>query len=120
MGKTQIGGGQIKDGDITSDDIADAAVRGTTANTEGTQREIEQGTISTPDLRNDAVDATKLLETDAYVVGSLTATTDVTAKNLIVTVVTSDPESPVEGQVIYNSTVHQLKLYNGTNWVLLG
>jgi len=114
MGLTNIRGGQIKDGDITSDDIADAAVRGTTANTEGTQQEIAQGTISTPDLRNDAVDATKLLETDDYIVNSLTS------KNLIVTVVTSDPESPVEGQIIYNSTVHQWKGWNGTNWIILG
>ena len=119
MSQTQILGKQIKDGDVTSDDIADAAVRGASANN-GTQREIATGTISTPDLRNDSVDATKLLETDAYIVGSLTATTDITAKNLIVTVVTSDPESPVEGQVWYNSTIHQWKGKNNTGVVILG
>lgn len=120
MATTRILGRQIKDEDITSDDIAVAAVRGTTANTSGTQQEVAQGTISTPDLRNDAVNADKLLETDSYTVGSLTATTNVTALNLIVTVVTSDPVSPVEGQIWYNSTEKQFKAYNGTNKIILG
>jgi hypothetical protein len=119
MATTQIRGVQIKDNDITSDDIADAAVRGATGNA-GTQQEIATGTVSTPDLRDDAVTPAKVLETGDYVVNSLTATTNVTALNLIVTVVASDPVSPVEGQAWYNSTTHQWKGYNGTSTVILG
>jgi hypothetical protein len=88
MPQTHIRGKQILDNDISSDDIADSAVRGTTANTAGTTQEIAQGTISTPDLRNDAVDASKLLETDSYSMVGLTLTGDITlgnAKSIIFT-----------------------------------
>jgi len=113
MGKTQIGGGQIKDGDITSDDIGDAAVRGTTANTAGTQQEIAQGTISTPDLRNDAVDATKLLETDSYVVGALTinSTTKAFLPPRMTTTQRDDIATPSAGMLIYNNSDSALNIY---------
>ena len=32
----------------------------------------------------------------------------------VVTVLTSDPGSPVEGQIWYNTTSHVLKFYNGS------
>ena len=120
MSQTQIKGVQIKDEDITNADIADGTIRGTSANTAGTIGEISQGTISTPDLRNGAVDSTKLLTTDSYTVVALTATETVTALNLVITIVATDPVSPVEGQLWYNSTVHQWKGKNNTGIVILG
>lgn len=47
--------------------------------------------------------------------GSITATNQtLTIQNIDITTVASDPVSPVEGQLWYNSTTHQLVLYNGT------
>jgi hypothetical protein len=70
VGSTQVRSNQIFDNDLTSDDIADAAIRGATGNA-GTQREIATGTVSTPDLRDDAVSAAKLLDTDSFTMGAL-------------------------------------------------
>lgn len=70
MAVTQVRGVQVKDDDITSDDIADAAVRGATSNV-GTQREIATGTVSTPDLRDDAVSPAKLDDTGNFTMGTL-------------------------------------------------
>jgi hypothetical protein len=33
---------------------------------------------------------------------------------------TSEPLSPIEGQVFYKTTTHQFEGWNGTAWVLLG
>lgn len=41
-------------------------------------------------------------------------------KGMVMEILSSDPGSPVEGQVWYNSTDKQLKLYNGTSVVILG
>lgn len=219
MAETRVRGAQILDDDLTSDDLADAAVRGATSNV-GTQREIATGTVSTPDLRVDAVDSTILLETDDYTVNSLSITTtlsvtttstltgdvgiggapvtdaalainstskafvlpklDTTArdaigtpisgmlifntstsklnlytsswgelsvtetdplsihlngdnspstaidwnqqeiKQVVIHTLAADPGSPVEGQIWYNTTDKQLKLFNGTSNVILG
>jgi hypothetical protein len=43
-----------------------------------------------------------------------------TVTNLYITLVSSDPVSPTEGQIWYNSTSHQLLMYNGTTNVVLG
>lgn len=43
-----------------------------------------------------------------------------TVTNLFITLVASDPVSPTEGQCWYNSTSHQLVLFNGTSKVILG
>lgn len=43
-----------------------------------------------------------------------------TVTNLFITLVSSDPVSPTEGQCWYNSTTHQLVLYNGSAKVILG
>lgn len=72
MGSTQIRGRQVKDEDITNADIADGTIRGTSANTSGTVGEIQQGTISTPDLRNAAVTALKLDSTGNFTMNTLT------------------------------------------------
>jgi len=60
MPKTEIRGTQIKDDTLTDQDIGQGAVRGSTANSAGSEQEIAQGTISTPDLRSGAVTAAKL------------------------------------------------------------
>lgn len=108
MSETQLRGTQILDGDITSDDLADASVRGATGNA-GVQREVASGTISTGDLRDDAVNAAKLLETDSYVVGTLTvggvsgSVLVVNSTNLIVDATTgslSSGGSPVAGAIL--------------------
>jgi hypothetical protein len=70
MAVTNIRGAQIKDGDITSDDIANGAVRGATANA-GSEREIALGTISDIDLRDDAVTPAKLADTGTFQMGTL-------------------------------------------------
>ncbi len=31
----------------------------------------------------------------------------------------AEPESPTEGQVYYDTTLHQVRVYNGTSWVAL-
>ncbi len=41
-------------------------------------------------------------------------------KNVVIDKLSSDPGSPTEGQIWYNTTSHQLKLYNGTSVVVLG
>ncbi len=74
MAKTEVTGSQVRDETLTSDDIADAAVRGATANG-GSQREIESGTVSSGDLRDDAVTSAKLDETGDYTLNSLILTT---------------------------------------------
>lgn len=56
-GITTMPGSQIRDESITEKDIKDGSVFGSTANTAGTQREIVQGTVSTPDFRAGAVAA---------------------------------------------------------------
>jgi hypothetical protein len=40
--------------------------------------------------------------------------------NAVIQTGTSEPGSPVEGQIFYNTTTHQAELFNGTSWVLLG
>lgn len=40
--------------------------------------------------------------------------------NAVVQVLASDPSSPVEGQIYYNSTDKALKQYNGTAWIEYG
>lgn len=166
MGVTNIRGAQIKDEDITSDDIGDAAVRGATDNG-GSQREIALGTISDIDLRDNAVTAAKLDDTGSFTMAELLAATgsaadpsitfsgdpdvglysggtnilgiatagtaaitidanqDVDflqheAQQLVVHVLSSDPVSPVEGQVWYNSTTEQWKGRNSSTTVILG
>lgn len=59
--------------------------------------------------------------------GGLTSTGTITAtnqnlviKNISITTVASDPGSPVEGQLWYNSTTHQFIGYNGTSNVIIG
>lgn len=46
--------------------------------------------------------------------------TNKTLTNPIITNVSSDPVSPVEGQIWYNTTTHQYMGYNGTSKILLG
>lgn len=70
MARTFITGEQIKDDDLTFDDIADGAVRGATANG-GVEREIALGTVSDIDLRDDAVIPSKLQDTGAFDMASL-------------------------------------------------
>lgn len=70
MSVTQVRGVQVKDDDLTSDDLADGAVRGATGNA-GTQREIATGTVSTPDLRDDSVSPAKLDDTGNFVMNTL-------------------------------------------------
>lgn len=41
-------------------------------------------------------------------------------QNAKIHIVASDPSSPAEGQIYYNSTTKALKFYNGTAWVTLG
>lgn len=55
---TSITGNQIKDESIDEKDIKDGSVRGSTA--DGIQREIAQGTISTPDVRDSAITKPKI------------------------------------------------------------
>ena len=53
--------------------------------------------------------------------GTLTATNQtLDIKNIAITTVATDPGSPVEGQIWYNSTTHQFIGYNGTSNVILG
>jgi hypothetical protein len=42
------------------------------------------------------------------------------AKQLVVHILASDPVTPVEGQIYYNSTTKQWAGWNGTLWVVLG
>ncbi len=65
MAATKPRGDQIRSETVAATEIKDGEVFGSTANN-GTQREIAQGTISTPDLRNDAVTALKLDATDIF------------------------------------------------------
>jgi len=60
MPRTEIRGSQIKDDTLDETDIGQGAVRGSTANSAGSEQEIAQGTISTPDLRSGAVTPVKL------------------------------------------------------------
>lgn len=55
----QMSGDQILDESLTGADLKDGTVEGSTANSAGTQKDIKQGTISTPDLRDGAVTAAK-------------------------------------------------------------
>lgn len=41
-------------------------------------------------------------------------------QNAKIHIVASDPASPVEGQIYYNSTTKALKFYNGSAWVQIG
>lgn len=53
--------------------------------------------------------------------GTITATNQTLAiKNIEITGVASDPVSPVEGQIFYNTTTHQWVGFNGTSNVILG
>jgi len=60
MPRTEIRGSQIKDETLDETDIGQGAVRGSTANSAGSEQEIALGTISTPDLRSGAVTAVKI------------------------------------------------------------
>lgn len=55
----QMTGDQMLDESLTGADLKDGTVEGSTANVAGTQKDIKQGTISTPDLRDGAVTAAK-------------------------------------------------------------
>lgn len=70
MPRTEVTGNQVKDESLTHLDIGPAAVRGSDANG-GSQREIEQGTVSDVDLRDDAVTPAKLADTGNFEVGTL-------------------------------------------------
>ncbi len=80
-------------------------------------------------LQQNATIAGTLTVTGAAATGALTSTGDVIAGGdvktsatgrLFLGVLTSDPGSPVTGQVWFNSTVSQFKGYNGTATVILG
>lgn len=71
MGLTQILGTQIKDNDLTFDDIADGAVRGSTANG-GVQRELATGTVSDVDIRNSAITPLKIDSTQSFSMAAIT------------------------------------------------
>ena len=80
MAQTNITGAQIKDDTLTADDIADGAVRGATANN-GTQREFASGTLSTPDLRDEAVTNAKVSTTAAIAESKLSLTYSTSSLN---------------------------------------
>lgn len=61
---------------VTSANIANGAVRGSSANSGGSQREILQGTVSTPDIRTAAVTSTKLDTTNSFSAVEFQGTTD--------------------------------------------
>lgn len=71
--------GALKAGSAVAGSIAAGTVRGSTANSAGTAQEISQGTISTPDFRAGAVDATALA-TDAVTTAKILAAQVTTAK----------------------------------------
>lgn len=71
MATTQVRGVQIKDNDLTFDDIADGAVRGATGNG-GSQRELATGTVSDVDIRNSAITALKIDSTQNFSMNKLT------------------------------------------------
>ena len=53
--------------------------------------------------------------------GTITATNQTLAiKNIDITGVASDPGSPTEGQIWYNTTTHQWVGFNGTSNVIIG
>ena len=128
MGKTEIRGKQIKDEDITSDDIAIAAVRGADANA-GNQREIALGTISDIDLRDDAVipaklDSTKDFQMNMLALGdaavtdtilSLNTTTKAFLPPRLTTTQRNNIGTPVAGMLVYNDTTSTLNIYT-TSW----
>jgi hypothetical protein len=96
----------IADDAITSAKILDAAVRGSTEN-DGEQREIEVGTVSTPDLRDLAVSTAKLAAgaVTTAKIGDSQITTAKIANNA------------VDGSKLPAGTGGQLLLHNGTTWV---
>lgn len=179
MAKTNIRGTQILDGDINTVDIAFEAVQGSTSNSGGTHGEIALGTVSTPDLRNGAVSAAKILSTDIYTVGgilnadgtvaspsfsfasdtntgfyriashvlgiaingteririiadgtvgiggapvtngllTLTSTTQAFVPPRMTSTQMTAITSPIAGMVVYNSTSNAVNVYNGSAWV---
>ena len=90
----------------------------------GTTNQISVGTsgstitLSTPQNINSSASPTFAGLT---LTGTLTATNQtLDIKNITITTVATDPGSPVEGQIWYNSTTHQFIGYNGTANVILG
>ena len=67
---------------------------------------------------NPSSDLTNFIFTNVTVTGTLVAQAATSFD--IVTVVSSDPVSPVLGQIWINTTDHQFKGYNGTSTVILG
>jgi len=57
---------------------------------------------------------------DIYVSGSLNLANVTVTGSVFLGVVASDPGTPTEGQIWYNSTDKQFKGYNGTSTVILG
>lgn len=55
MGSSSINSTAIAPGSVTSTQVSTAAINGSTANSGGSQQQITQGTISTPDFRTNAV-----------------------------------------------------------------
>lgn len=41
-------------------------------------------------------------------------------RQLVMHLLSSDPSSPVEGQMYYNTVTHTVEFYNGTAWIVLG
>ena len=52
--------GKLRPEATSEGSLKSGTIRGTTANESGTQREVQQGTISTPDLRDEAVSPAKI------------------------------------------------------------
>ena len=133
MGRTEITGKQVKDETILSADIGAGAVRGSSANG-GSQREVEQGTISDSDLRIDSVTASKIDSTDNYQMGTLSlgasivtdtilALTSTTKAFLLPRMTTTQMNNigtPLGGMQIFDTTTSQFMGYNGTSWIIVG
>jgi len=93
---------------IVADDIADNAI---------TVSQIQDGAITAAKIADNTITGAKLNST---ISGNRSLSGDVTLSGTVrMPVATSDPGSGIAGQLYYNTTNNQLKIYNGSDWLSL-
>lgn len=123
MGKTEVRGGQIKDESITSADIGPDAVGNSELDNSGdfTMNSLILSTtlsVTTTSTLTGAVGIGGSPVTDAAL--AITSTTKALLLPRMTTIQMDAILTPLNGMLIFDTTLNQFMGYNGTAWVILG